>query len=153
MYLISACLCGVNCKYNGKNNLKEEFLNLLKTGEAILVCPEQLGGLTTPRCPAEIVGSTEEIINLEKGKVLTKEGKDITQEFLRGAKETLKIAKKAGIKKSILKEGSPSCGCNFIYDGSFSGNKIRGEGITAKMLKDAGIDVISDEDFLKECKR
>lgn len=153
MYLISACLCGVNCKYNGKNNLKEEFLNLLKTGEAILVCPEQLGGLTTPRCPAEIVGSTEEIINLEKGKVLTKEGKDITQEFLRGAKETLKIAKKAGIKKSILKEGSPSCGCNFIYDGSFSGNKIRGEGITAKILKDAGIDVISDEDFLKECKR
>lgn len=153
MYLISACLCGVNCKYNGKNNLKEEFLNLLKTGEAILVCPEQLGGLTTPRCPAEIVGSTEEIINLEKGKVLTKEGKDITQEFLRGAKETLKIAKKAGIKKSILKEGSPSCGCNFIYDGSFSGNKIRGEGITAKILKDAGIDVISDEYFLKECKR
>lgn len=104
MYLISACLCGVNCKYNGLNNLNYKCLELLRKGEALLVCPEQLGGLNTPRIPSETLGNAKDIIELNKGKVINKEGKDVTKEFLKGAKEALKIAKEANIKKAILKE-------------------------------------------------
>lgn len=143
MYIISACLCGVNCKYNGKNNLNERCLKLFRKGKAVLVCPEQLGGLTTPRKPAEIV--------LDKScndkKVFNNNGEDVTNQFIRGAEETLKIAKELGVKKAILKEGSPSCGANYIYDGTFSGNKIRGKGITAELLESEGISVFSDEDL------
>ena len=80
MYLISACLCGVNCKYNGLNNLNDKCLELLRKGEALLVCPEQLGGLNTPRIPSEILGNAKDIIELNKGKVINKEGKDVTKE-------------------------------------------------------------------------
>lgn len=135
MYLVSACLCGINCKYNGKNNFNEKCLALLKEGKAIPVCPEQLGGLTTPRVPAEIINSS----------VVNKDGMDLTKEFKIGAEEVLKLAKTLKIKKAILKEGSPSCGCNYIYDGTFSGKKIKGEGITVKLLRSEGIEVISDE--------
>jgi uncharacterized protein YbbK (DUF523 family) len=149
MYLISACLCGVNCKYSGENNLNEDCLNLLEQDEAILICPEQLGGLMTPRKPAEIVGNAKSIITKEMGKVMTKDDEDVTEAFLRGAKETIKIAKSSGTLAALLKGGSPSCGCNYIYDGNFTGEKIAGEGITCAMLKDAGIEVISDEDYSK----
>lgn len=147
MYLISACLCGVNCKYNGLNNLNDKCLELLRKGEALLVCPEQLGGLNTPRIPSEILGNVKDIIELNKGKVINKEGKDVTKEFLKGAKEALKIAKEANIKRAILKEGSPSCGSNFVYDGSFTGNKIKGKGITAYLLEKEGIEIISEKDL------
>lgn len=142
MYLISACLCGVNCKYNGKNNFNEEFLNLLKNGKVIPVCPEQLGGLSTPRVPAEIIGTG----------IFTKDGVDVSQEFNRGSLEVLRLAREIKIKKAILKEGSPSCGCNYIYDGTFSGNKIVGDGCTSALLKSNGIEVISDEEYLKNLK-
>jgi uncharacterized protein YbbK (DUF523 family) len=147
MYLISACLCGVNCKYNGLNNLNDKCLELLRKGEALLVCPEQLGGLNTPRIPSETLGNAKDIIELNKGKVINKEGKDVTKEFLKGAKEALKIAKEANIKKAILKESSPSCGSNFVYDGSFTGNKIKGKGITAYLLEKEGIEIISEKDL------
>lgn len=147
MYLISACLCEVNCKYNGLNNLNDKCLELLRKGEALLVCPEQLGGLNTPRIPSEILGNAKDIIELNKGKVINKEGKDVTKEFLKGAKEALKIAKEANIKKAILKESSPSCGSNFVYDGSFTGNKIKGKGITAYLLEKEGIEIISEKDL------
>ena len=140
MYLISACLCGVNCKYNGGNNLNEDCLDLLRKGKAILICPEQLGGLTTPRDPSEIISGSEE-------KVVTKNGVDVSHNFSKGAEEVLRIAKETNIKKAILKEGSPSCGCNYIYDGSFSGKKIKGQGITSKALKDVGVDVMSDVEY------
>lgn len=136
-YLVSACLCGVNCKYNGKNNLNEKCLELFKEGRAILVCPEQLGGLKTPRDPSEIKGN----------KVISIENQDVTIQFQRGAEETLKIAKMAGIRKAILKEGSPSCGSHFIYDGSFKGIKIEGEGITAALLRKNNIEVISSDNY------
>lgn len=142
MYLVSACLCGVNCKYNGKNNLNSDCLKLLENNEAVLICPEQLGGLCTPREPSEIL----------KNRVISKNGVDVTENFVKGAEEVLKIAKKSKISAAILKEGSPSCGCNFIYDGNFSGNKIKGEGITCKTLRDAGIDVISDEEYSLKVK-
>ena len=147
MYLISACLCGVNCKYNGLNNLNDKCLELLRKGEAFLVCPEQLGGLNTPRIPSEILGNAKDIIELNKGKIINKEGKDVTKEFLKGGKEALKIAKEANIKKAILKESSPSCGSNFVYDGSFTGNKIKGKGITAYLLEKEGIEIISEKDL------
>ena len=147
MYLISACLCGVNCKYNGLNNLNDKCLELLRKGEALLVCPEQLGGLNTPRIPSETLGNAKDIIELNKGKVINKEGKDVTKEFLKVAKEAWKIAKEANIKKAILKESSPSCGSNFVYDGSFTGNKIKGKGITAYLLEKEGIEIISEKDL------
>lgn len=146
IYIISACLCGVNCKYSGNNNLNEKCMKLFQEGKALLVCPEQLGGLCTPRNPAELDSSVKEVVEGD-GKVIDNEGNDVTKQFLDGAYETLRIAKTAGIKKAILKEGSPSCGCNFVYDGAFSGNKIEGKGITAYVLEQEGIAVISDEDL------
>lgn len=139
MYLISACLAGVNSKYNGENNLNEKVLELVKENKAILVCPEQLGGLSTPRLPSEIVN------NCNKTKVLASDGRDITREFLKGADETLKIARIMNIKKAILKSRSPSCGYGKIYDGSFSKKLIDGNGITADLLEKNDIEIINEE--------
>ena len=144
MYLISACLCGVNCKYNGLNNYNEICDKLFSSGKAILVCPEQLGGLPTPRIPSEIIGESSNILNNNNGSVIDKNGNDVTPQFVKGAKETLQIAKKLNIKKAILKDGSPSCGVNYIYNGNFNGSKIKGMGITAQLLKESSIDIISE---------
>lgn len=144
MYLISACLCGVNCKYNGLNNYNEICDKLFSSGKAILVCPEQLGGLPTPRIPSEIIGESSNILNDKNGSVIDKNGNNVTQQFVKGAKETLQIAKKLNIKKAILKDGSPSCGVNYIYDGNFNGTKIKGMGLTAQLLKESSIDIISE---------
>jgi len=133
MKLCSACLLGVKCRYDGQDSLNEKVVELLKTEILIPVCPEQLGGLPTPREPAEIVGN----------RVITKSGEDVTNKFLRGAMETLRIAKLFGVKEAILKQGSPSCGCGKIYDGTFSGKTIRGDGITTALLKKHGIKVIT----------
>lgn len=135
MILVSACLCGVNCKYNGKNNLNEEMLELLKKGEVLLVCPEQMGGLETPRNPSEI-----KIINNEV-KVFMKDGRDVTENYKKGAEEVLRLAKELNIKKAILKKKSPSCGCGEIYDGTFTDKLISGNGITAALLLENGIEV------------
>lgn len=149
MYLISACLCGVNCKYNGGNNFNEKINEILKRGEGVLVCPEQLGGMETPRAPSEIIENNN-LDDLDKIRIINSLGEDKTEFFIKGAKEALNIAKNIGIKKAILKEGSPSCGVNFIYDGTFTGNKIEGMGVTARVLKSNGIDVFSEVDLIKE---
>lgn len=135
MILVSACLCGVNCKYNGGNNLNEEMLELLKKGEVLLVCPEQLGGLETPRNPSEI-----KIINNEI-KVFMNDGRDVTANYQKGAAEVLRLAQELNIKKAILKKKSPSCGCGEIYDGTFTNTLTKGNGITASLLIDNGIEV------------
>lgn len=135
MILVSACLCGVNCKYNGKNNLNEEMMELLKNGEALLICPEQMGGLTTPRLPSEIKIIDNEI------KVFMNDGTDVTENYRRGAEEVLRLAKELNIKKAILKKKSPACGCGEIYDGTFSGTLTNGNGITAALLLENGIEV------------
>ncbi|MCY6958655.1 DUF523 domain-containing protein [Clostridium brassicae] len=144
MIVISACLCGVNCKYSGGNNLNEKALELLKQGKAILVCPEQLGGLTTPRLPHEIVGGTGKEVLEGKIKILSNEGEDSTNKFVEGAYEALKLAKLVGATKAILKAKSPSCGCGEIYDGSFSGKKIEGNGVTAELFLKNGIRVYTE---------
>lgn len=151
MFLISACLCGVNCKYSGKNNMDERCMHLLEEGKALLVCPEQLGGLSTPRKPSELQNVPEDILNMS-GKILTCDGDDVTENYLKGAQEALKIAEKAGIKKAILKEGSPSCGVNYIYDGTFTHKKIEGCGLTTSLLRKHGIDVLSEQDFQTDSK-
>lgn len=135
MILVSACLVGVNCKYSGENNDAEAVREYLKDKNFVPVCPEQLGGLQTPRPTCEIVD----------GKVINEHGLECTEHFFSGADEVLKIAKLVKAEVAILKEGSPSCGVNKIYDGSFSGKKIEGSGITARLLKDNEIRVISDE--------
>ena len=136
MYLISACLVGINCKYNGGNNFSEKALDLVKRGEAIPICPEQLGGLMTPRIPAEI-----KLVNGER-RVINKNGEDITMQFEKGANEVLQLCKKLNIDKVILKQRSPSCGVGEIYDGNFNGTLINGNGITSQLLIDNGIEVI-----------
>lgn len=133
--LVSACLLGVDCKYNGGNNYDEEIFKELEKYELIPVCPEIFGGLSTPRKPSEIVGD----------KVINNEGLDVTNNFKRGAEETLKLAKKLGVKKAILKAKSPSCGNGKIYDGTFTGTIIDGDGITTKLLKENGIEVITSK--------
>jgi uncharacterized protein YbbK (DUF523 family) len=135
--LCSACLLGVNCRYDGKNKLNKKIIKLAKKKILIPVCPEQLGGLPTPREPAEQKGK----------KIITKSGKDVTKYFKRGAKEVLKIAKLFKIKKAILKQKSPSCGCGKIYDGTFSGKIIKGDGVLTLLLKKNGIEVMSEENL------
>ena len=131
--LVSACLLGINCKYNGGNNYHEEIDEFLKCYDVIPVCPEIFGGLPTPRPAAEALGD----------RVVTDEGKDVTENFLRGAEETLKLAKKYNVKKALLKLRSPSCGNGKIYDGTFTNTLIDGDGITTKILKENGIEIIT----------
>ncbi len=147
MLLVSACLAGVKCKYNAGDNYNESVARLVKKGKAVLVCPEQLGGLSTPREPAEILQSSGRNVLLDEAKVITESGQDVTRAFLKGAEETLKIAELVGAKGAILKEGSPSCGSSLIYDGSFKSRKKSGEGVTAALLKIKGYAVCSEEDF------
>lgn len=131
--LVSACLVGVNCRYDCKSKMIPKLIDLLNQGNVIPVCPEQLGGLTTPREPAERVGE----------KVITKTGKDVTENFNQGAKEALKLVKLLGIKKAILKSKSPMCGKDQIYDGTHSGTLKNGHGVLAGLLIDNNIEVES----------
>jgi len=147
MILVSACLAGINCRYDGKNSFNKAICRLVAEGVAIPACPEQLGGLPTPRAPAEIKAGCGAGVLDGKCRVINKEGLDVTGDFIRGAEETLKIAITAGAKKAVLKSGSPSCGCGRIYDGTFSGRMTDGNGVAAEMLMRNGIEVISEEFF------
>ncbi|MCK8817929.1 DUF523 domain-containing protein [Natroniella sulfidigena] len=147
MILVSACLLGENCKYNGSNNYHQRLSSLLQGHEVITVCPEELGDLGTPRIPAEIVGGDGRDVLNRQAKVINQEGDDITSNFLLGANRVLTIAKKDECRLAILKERSPSCGSRSIYDGTFSGTKQQGVGVTTAILEKAGIKVYSEEDI------
>ncbi|PIP23386.1 MAG: hypothetical protein COX90_01905 [Candidatus Nealsonbacteria bacterium CG_4_10_14_0_2_um_filter_38_17] len=145
MILVSACLLGINCKYNGESNLCEEVLELLKDkGEFIAICPECLGSLSIPRDPSEIVQ-----INGKQNKILVKSirGENVTQAFLKGARKALKVAKNNNVKLAILRSKSPSCGAGQTYDGTFSGKLVKNDGITAALLKKHGIRVVTEVDI------
>ncbi len=142
MILISACLVGLNCKYNGKNNYNEKIFDLIKEGQAIPLCPEQLGGLMTPRQPAEI-----KIID-GKRYVYDNTVHDVTENFIKGANEVMSFVKKMNIKQAIfLQPRSPSCGIGQIYNGEFNGTLISGNGILVDMLLEAGVEVLTPEEF------
>ena len=147
MIIVSACLCGINCKYDGGNNLDERVLKLLKEGKAIPVCPEQLGGQETPRAPHEIVNGNGRDVLAGKARILGPEEDDVTPEFLKGAYESLKIAEAVGANIAILKARSPSCGTSEIYDGTFTGAKRQGNGVTAELLLSRGIKVFTEENL------
>lgn len=134
--MVSACLLGENCKYNGGNNRNPELLHLLSGHEVIPVCPEVLGGLSTPRVPAEIVN----------GVVINREGVSADEAFRQGAKKALEIARQEKPDLIILQSRSPSCGVKEIYDGTFSGKLVPGHGIFAEMALQAGFRVIDAED-------
>jgi len=135
--IVSACLLGENCKYNGGNNRCPQVIDFVKDHEVIPVCPEQLGGLSTPRLPAEICN----------GKVMNTEGSSVDTEFRKGAESALKIALDEGATLAILQPRSPSCGCKQIYDGTFSRMLIPGKGVFAQLLENNGIRVIEPEDL------
>lgn len=143
--LVSACLIGINCRYSGDGCKGAPAQELARDFCLIPVCPEQLGGLPTPRAPHEILGS----------RVVDSEGNDGTQAFERGAREALRIAKLLGCEFALLKERSPSCGTTCVYDGTFSGKRIAGMGVTARLLASAGLKLFSEEciDDLKDALR
>ncbi|HNU23389.1 hypothetical protein V511_14275 [Mesotoga sp. Brook.08.YT.4.2.5.1] len=141
--LVSACLIGVNCTYRGDNNLSFKLLELVDRFVFLPVCPEQLGGLPTPRPRAEVTTSKDW---LASKIVLDQFGNDVTSNYEKGAEEVLKIAKLSGSSIAVLKSRSPSCGCRGIYDGTFSGVMIDGMGITAELLMKNGIEVYSEEE-------
>lgn len=137
MKLVSACLAGIKCRWDGEARPCQKVIELVKQGKAIPICPELLGGFSTPRAPAEQKGE----------KVFSKDGDEVTVSFEKGAKETLRLAKLFGCDEAILKNKSPSCGAGKIYDGNFSNSLIDGDGVTTKLLKGNGLKVISEDDL------
>ena len=134
--LVSACLLGICCRYDGKTKPNEKVMALAESGILIPICPEQLGGRPTPRNPVEI----------SNGRVIEKNGIDHTDAFVKGAEEDLRIAKINNIKYAILKSNSPSCGFKKIYDGTFSKTLIDGNGITAELLSRNGIEIKTEKE-------
>lgn len=150
MLVVSACLAGMKVRYNGTDCLEDVIGDMVRSGKAVTVCPEILGGFQTPREPAEIQGGTGEDVLDGTARVLDRSGVDVTDQFISGAAETLAIVRKMGATEIILKENSPSCGSSMIYNGDFSGEKIPGEGVTTALLRRHGIKVWSEEDAVIE---
>lgn len=156
---VSACLLGKNCKYNGGNNFNEAVVQFLKDKTVVPVCPEQLGGLPTPRVPSEIVHEPavhnsigEDDAALQKnqasaqGRVMNKEGELVDGAFRTGAALAAKRAVDEGVTLAVLKANSPSCGVHHVYDGTFTGTIIEGKGVFAELLESYGIKVIDEDD-------
>lgn len=135
--IVSACMAGINCKYDGLNNKSHKIMKLLDDDKIVLICPEELGGMSTPRIASEIVND----------KVLSKNGVDVTNEFNKGAIEALKIAKSVNADTAILQQRSPSCGSMQIYDGSFTDKLVVGKGITTRLFEENGIKVLTIDDI------
>ncbi|WP_107727700.1 DUF523 domain-containing protein [Desmospora activa] len=150
MKIVSGCFAGIACRYDQKHWRVEEIQRLVREGKAIPVCPEQMGGLPTPRNPAEIVGGDGEDVLDGKARVIDNQGNDVTEQYIAGAREALAMAEAVGAEEAILKERSPSCGSCMIYNGTFSGTKKEGIGVTTALLRRHGIRVISEETWESE---
>lgn len=144
-YLVSACLAGTSCKYDGTNSLKPSIKSLVVNGNALPVCPEVLGSMTTPRERCEIAGGDGASVLKRSAKVITVSGRDVSSKYIKGAKKVLRLAKKYNIQKAILKSGSPACGLGFIYDGTFTHVHRRGDGVLAALLKSSGIKICTEK--------
>ncbi len=138
--LVSACLVGENCKYNGGNNKNDKIIEFLKDKEVILVCPEVMGGLSTPRFKSEILGD----------KVINEYGDDVSEYFVNGAKIALSKAIENNVTLAILKEKSPSCGVKKVYNGQFNGTLVKGSGVFSSLIGQLGIKILTEEDFKEE---
>jgi uncharacterized protein YbbK (DUF523 family) len=136
--VVSACLAGVKCRHDGEDALVEEIAALVRSGEALPVCPEQLGGLPTPRSPAEIVSGGGEDVLAGRARLVNEENQDVTREFLRGAEEVARLARLVQARQAILKSGSPSCGRGEII---YQGRRVPGNGVAAAALLEAGLEV------------
>ncbi|MEH6989621.1 DUF523 domain-containing protein [Cytobacillus firmus] len=147
MILVSSCLAGLKVRYNGTHSLNNGIAKLVEENNAITICPELLGGFSTPREPAEIIGGNGEDVLNGKAKVIEKSGKDVTEFYIKGAYATLNKAKEINATVVVLKEHSPSCGSSMIYNGEFIGKKLEGMGVTSALLKRNGLKVISEEQF------
>lgn len=135
--LVSACLLGIDSKYNGDNNKNEKIINLMDKYILIPFCPEIMGGLSTPREPSEIIDNN----------IITKSGNNVTENFIKGAKESLKLAEMYNIKTAVMKSRSPSCGYKKIYDGTFTSTITDGNGITAELFLKNGIKILTEDDI------
>lgn len=147
---ISACLGGVMCRYDGQHQAVAQLVELVQTDQAVMVCPEVLGGLPIPREPAEIVGGDGRDVWSQKAKVITVTGEDVSEQFMNGAKLAYQKLHDLGITQLILKEKSPSCGSRIVYDGNFSGVKKEGVGVASAYFQQQGMTVLSDVDWLAE---
>jgi uncharacterized protein YbbK (DUF523 family) len=136
--IVSACLLGVRCNHKGEANTHDSVLALRDTHRVIPICPESAGGLPTPRAEAQ---------RQPNGTVRTVDGRDVTDWYARGADHAVRLAEAVGATRAVLKARSPSCGCHEIYDGTFTGTRIKGEGVTAAALRLAGLEVVSEEDL------
>jgi len=139
-YVVSACLAGHPCRYDGRANYRREIAELVESGQAVPVCPEVLGGLPTPRVPSE----------QKDGRVVTASGHDVTEAFTTGAEAALYIAEEYGCSAAVLKARSPSCGCGTIYDGTFSRTLVSGDGVFAALLRKKGFALFTEETFSGE---
>jgi uncharacterized protein YbbK (DUF523 family) len=138
-YLVSACLCGIGSRFDGKDARDDRIVELVRKGKAIPVCPEELGGLAVPRPPAEIDKGDGKHVLSQQSRVISRNGEDLTPFFLRGAFTSLAIAKRFKIKKAFMKQKSPSCGCGSIKR---KGKRVKGDGVTTALFKKEGIQVI-----------
>ncbi|MDC2865675.1 DUF523 domain-containing protein [Bacillus sp. BP-3] len=150
MIVISACLAGIACRYDGNDNLVAKIEELLEKEETILICPEVLGGFPTPRMPAEIIGGNGDDVLDGNAKVIDRGGNDVTEIFITGAYKALEQIKNLNPEYIILKERSPSCGSSVIYTGEFNGQKQDGYGVTTALFRRHGFIVISEEAFIKK---
>jgi uncharacterized protein YbbK (DUF523 family) len=140
---------GKNCRYDGRNCLDRKLLELLRQVRVIGVCPEELGGLRGRRGPFELKGKAEDVF-VGKAEVLSRRGRVVTKNFLKGAHETLKIAKRNKADLAIFKSRSPACSPDFVYNGTFTRKLVKGQGVTAWFLKRHGIRVISNQEFKRQ---
>lgn len=147
---MSACLIGLDTKYSGGSNANDLLIKYFRMGVLVPVCPEQLGGLPTPRAPSEIVGGSGEDVISRRALVEDLNGEDRTREYIKGASETLKIIKLLGSGAAILKDGSPSCGSSRIYDGTFKGIEREGQGVACALLRKNGIQVLSERNLTED---
>lgn len=145
--LISACLAGRACAYDGSHRAHPEILELVRTGRAVLVCPEEEGGLPTPRPPAEIEGGRGELVLDGSARVVTDTGADVTDVYLEGARVAVERTRAQSCAAAILKARSPACGCGAVYDGTFSRSLTEGDGVTAAALRRAGVELWTEEEL------
>ncbi|NMM50956.1 DUF523 domain-containing protein [Paenibacillus aquistagni] len=149
MIVVSSCLAGLEVRYNATHRLNDKLKQLVDEKKAVTVCPEVLGGLPTPREPAEIVGGDGAAVLDGRARILDRKGTDVTAAYIEGAEKALDVVRKLDASLVVLKENSPSCGSSMIYNGKFSGVRIAGDGVTSALLKRHGYEVISEDDFMK----